>query len=136
MSKDLRMDLGMQRHKNEHMCRNAAHQQFTDIYGKGGMSRSERAEAARRKHADIYIRIRMCFCCTDVNKCIVQESAGRYTQTDANRQECTRRQIFFGDISRDSHTGGGHPIHRALRSYVLEGTGSEGPQQATGEKRR
>ena len=72
----------------------------------------------------------MCFCCTDMHKSIVSESAGRYTQTEANSKECTRKQIFFGDISRDSQTGRGYPIHRALRSYVPDGTGSEGPQQA------
>ena len=46
ISKDLGMDLRMQRTKNEHTCINCAHEHYTDKYWKRGSSRSDRADAA------------------------------------------------------------------------------------------
>ena len=57
------------------------------------------------------------------------ESVETHTETTADTEECICGNTFLGDLSNHPQRGTGLRRHGALRSEVLHGTGSEGPQQ-------
>ena len=106
--------------------------ELSNIDSNGGIPTDYRAEDPKGKHAYFYIDMSAYVLILHGHAQVDRlRDRRRCTQTDAKNQACTSRQSTFGDISRHSQTRRGRPTRRALRSYVLDGTGSEGPQQET-----
>ena len=105
-----------------------SNQQCTDTYFRGRPSRSVGAQTKTHVHIYVDMSIYMYLWC-GCAKVYSPESVETYTETDADTEACICKEIFLGDLSSHPQEGAGLLRYRALRSEVLHGTGSEGPQQ-------